>query len=138
MGIYPIQNNSLFLRGTGKLKNLKSPAQRKIPIQIGIVFVQTQSFRYRGKSRKNSKSPVQEKACKKQSLQYRGKFVTSQVPSTWENSLKKVSNTKENRKNLKFPMWLNSWKFKVLCIGGKFVKIQSTHGKPRKNPVHSS
>ena len=24
---YPIQNNNLFLRGTGKLKNLKSPVQ---------------------------------------------------------------------------------------------------------------
>ena len=49
---YPIQNNSLFLRGTGKLKNSKSPAQKKIPIRVGIVFVQAQSLQYKQEFRK--------------------------------------------------------------------------------------
>ena len=71
---YPIQNNSLFLRGTGKLKNLKSPAQRKIPIQIGIVFVQTQSSDTGGKN------------VKTQSPQYKRRLVKNNASNTEENS----------------------------------------------------
>lgn len=92
-------------------------------------FVKTQSFRYRGKSRKNAKSPIQGKACKTKSPIQRKNRNNSSSQHMGKFNLKKnkVSNTRENRKKAKFPMWVNSWKFKVPSIGGKFVNIQSTH-----------
>ena len=66
---YPIQNNNLFLRGTGKLKNLKSPVQVE--------------------NRKKLKSSVQEGNRKIQSPQCMGEFVNIyKIFGTWEKFVK--------------------------------------------------
>jgi len=62
-----------FVFTTSKLKTQRLQHREKSLSKYGLFSFKLKVSNIVGKRRKNSKSPVQETACKKQSLQYKGK-----------------------------------------------------------------
>ena len=142
---YPIQKNSLFLRGTGRLKNLKSPAQKKIPIWVVIVCVQAQSLQYKREFRKYLRPETYPKSFAFKPPDpppKKGLFLGGSLPSnifsileirlwfkiwkTWKVSFGSIWNILVNTWSTPIVLIRNEiWKFWKKCKKCTFSKIQN-------------